>query len=113
MGRIEPLKGIDLLINAAAQLHAESVPQLHDKSDFSVLIVGGDVHSRGEVSQLRDLASGLGIGDHVCFLGAVDHEKLPLYYNAADVCVVPSYYESFGLVALEAMACGTPGTGLQ
>jgi D-inositol-3-phosphate glycosyltransferase len=44
----------------------------------------------------------------VSFLGAVDHERLPLFYSAADVCVVPSFYESFGLVALEAMACGTP-----
>jgi D-inositol-3-phosphate glycosyltransferase len=60
------------------------------------------------VSQLQELASDLGIGERVWFLGAVDHEQLPLYYNAADVCVVPSYYESFGLVALEAMACGTP-----
>ena len=42
------------------------------------------------------------------FVGRVDHDELPLYYNAADVCVVPSYYESFGLVALESMACGTP-----
>jgi D-inositol-3-phosphate glycosyltransferase len=44
----------------------------------------------------------------MCFEGAVAHDALPLYYNAADVCVVPSYYESFGLVAVEAMACGTP-----
>jgi D-inositol-3-phosphate glycosyltransferase len=73
-----------------------------------VLIVGGDRRSRRQVSHLRELASDLGVGEHVCFLGAVDHEQLPLYYNAADVCVVPSYYESFGLVALEAMACGTP-----
>jgi len=73
-----------------------------------VLIVGGDKRSQRQVSHLQELASGLGIGERVCFLGAVDHEKLPLYYNAADVCVVPSYYESFGLVALEAMACGTP-----
>jgi D-inositol-3-phosphate glycosyltransferase len=54
------------------------------------------------------LASHLGIADRVTFLGAVDHERLPYYYSAADVCVVPSFYESFGLVALEAMACGTP-----
>jgi D-inositol-3-phosphate glycosyltransferase len=100
VGRIEPLKGIDILINAAAQLG--------DESDFHVLIVGGDRRSRQQVSDLQDLASDLGIGERVCFLGAVDHEQLPLYYNAADVCVVPSYYESFGLVALEAMACGTP-----
>jgi len=100
VGRIEPLKGIDILINAVAQLG--------DESDFHVLIVGGDNRSRRQVSHLQELASDLGIGERVCFLGAVDHEQLPLYYNAADVCVVPSYYESFGLVALEAMACGTP-----
>ena len=100
VGRIEPLKGIDILINAVAQLG--------DESDFHVLIVGGDKRSRQQVSHLQELASDLGIGERVCFLGAVDHEQLPLYYNAADVCVVPSYYESFGLVALEAMACGTP-----
>jgi D-inositol-3-phosphate glycosyltransferase len=100
VGRIEPLKGIDILINAAAQLGEES--------DFHVLIVGGDRRSRQQVSRLQELASDLGIGERVWFLGAVDHEQLPLYYNAADVCVVPSYYESFGLVALEAMACGTP-----
>jgi D-inositol-3-phosphate glycosyltransferase len=100
VGRIEPLKGIDILIGAAAQLG--------DESDFHVLIVGGDKHSRQQVSRLQELASDLGIGERVCFLGAIDHEQLPLYYNAADVCVVPSFYESFGLVALEAMACGTP-----
>jgi D-inositol-3-phosphate glycosyltransferase len=100
VGRIEPLKGIDILINAVAQLGEES--------DFYVLIVGGDRRSRRQVSHLQELASDLGVGERVCFLGAVDHEQLPLYYNAADVCVVPSYYESFGLVALEAMACGTP-----
>jgi len=100
VGRIEPLKGIDILINAAAQLGEES--------DFHVLIVGGDKRSQQQVSHLQELASDLGIGERVCFLGAVDHEQLPLYYNAADVCVVPSFYESFGLVALEAMACGTP-----
>jgi D-inositol-3-phosphate glycosyltransferase len=100
VGRIEPLKGLDILINAVAQLGEES--------DFYVLIVGGDRRSRQQVSRLQEMASDLGIGERVCFLGAVDHEQLPLYYNAADVCVVPSYYESFGLVALEAMACGTP-----
>lgn len=100
VGRIEPLKGIDILIGAAAQLE--------DQPDFHVLIVGGDKRAQREVRELRDLAAGLGIGDHICFVGAVDHEQLPLFYNAADVCVVPSYYESFGMVAVEAMACGTP-----
>ncbi len=53
-------------------------------------------------------AAALGVDHHISFVGAVDHDKLPLYYNAANVCVVPSYYESFGLVAVESMACGTP-----
>ncbi len=101
VGRVEPLKGIDILLGAAAQLEAEH--------DCSVLVIGGDHTAReGEMAHLRDLARRLGIGDRVRFLGAVDHERLPLFYSAADVCVVPSFYESFGLVALEAMACGTP-----
>ncbi len=101
VGRIEPLKGVDILLGAAAQLESES--------DCFVLVIGGDGSTReGELAHLRDLASQLGIAERVSFLGAVDHERLPLFYNAADVCVVPSFYESFGLVALEAMACGTP-----
>jgi D-inositol-3-phosphate glycosyltransferase len=100
VGRIEPLKGVDILINAAAMLESDV--------DCSVLIVGGDESSRSQVAELQGLASDLGIGHRVAFVGAVDHERLPLFYNAADVCVVPSHYESFGLVAVEAMACGVP-----
>jgi D-inositol-3-phosphate glycosyltransferase len=101
VGRIEPLKGVDILLGAAAQLEAES--------DCFVLVIGGDNSARGgELAHLRHLASELGIAEQVNFVGAVDHERLPLFYSAADVCVVPSFYESFGLVALEAMACGTP-----
>ena len=100
VGRIEPLKGIDVLIGAAAQLH--------DDENFRVLIVGGDSRTAAEVAQLRSLAARLGVDHHIAFVGAVAHEDLPLYYNAADVCVVPSYYESFGMVAVESMACGTP-----
>jgi D-inositol-3-phosphate glycosyltransferase len=100
VGRIEPLKGVDILINAAAMLESDV--------ECSVLIVGGDESSKARVDELQHLASGLGIGHRVAFVGAVDHDKLPLFYNAADVCVVPSHYESFGLVAVEAMACGVP-----
>jgi D-inositol-3-phosphate glycosyltransferase len=100
VGRIEPLKGIDILINAAAQLHEDE--------NFRVLIVGGDARAEAEVATLRALAERLDIDHHISFVGAVAHEELPMYYNAADVCVVPSYYESFGLVAVEAMACGVP-----
>ncbi len=100
VGRIEPLKGIDILIGAAAQLH--------DNENFRVLIVGGDASALTQIAELREQAEGLGIDHHISFVGAVDHSELPLYYNAADVCVVPSFYESFGLVAVESMACGTP-----
>jgi D-inositol-3-phosphate glycosyltransferase len=70
--------------------------------------VGGDDKDAERKVQLKALAGELTIGDRVMFLDAVPHDDLPLYYNAANVCVVPSYYESFGLVALEAMACGVP-----
>ena len=98
VGRIEPLKGIDILIRAAAETEAP----------FRLLIVGGDDKDERRKAELRRLAADLGIGERVTFRDAVPHEELPLYYSAADVCVVPSYYESFGLVALEAMACGLP-----
>ena len=100
VGRIEPLKGIDILIAAAAQMHEDE--------NFEVLIVGGDARAETQVEALRAQAAALGVDHHISFVGAVEHDKLPLYYNAADVCVVPSYYESFGLVAVESMACGTP-----
>jgi D-inositol-3-phosphate glycosyltransferase len=100
VGRIEPLKGIDILINATAMLDSDV--------DCSVLIVGGDESSNAQVTKLRDLAKQRGIDQRVAFVGAVDHDRLPLYYNAADICVVPSHYESFGLVAVEAMASGIP-----
>jgi len=78
-----------------------------DRKDLRLLIVGGDGEG-GEVAGLRSLARELGIAEKLVFLGAVEHERMPLFYNAADVCVVPSYYESFSLVAVEALACGTP-----
>jgi len=101
VGRVEPLKGIDILLGAATELE--------DERACRVLVIGGDSSAQeGEMAHLRHLASRLGINDRVTFLGAVAHERLPYFYSAADVCVVPSFYESFGLVALEAMACGTP-----
>lgn len=98
VGRIEPLKGIDVLLRAVAQLEAP----------YRLLVIGGDKRDRGRRVALEALARDLGISRKVSFQEAVSHDRLPLYYNAADICVVPSYYESFGLVAVEAMACGVP-----
>ncbi len=100
VGRTEPLKGFDILINALALLDG------HD--DAKLVIVGGNRSRDKELARLTSLTSSLGLQDRVTFTGAVDQSELPSYYNAADVFVLPSYYESFGLVALEAMACGTP-----
>ncbi len=100
VGRVEPLKGIDILINAVAMLDSDV--------ECQVVIVGGDESSGHQVNKLHELAQQRGIAPRVRFVDAVDHEELPLYYNAADLCVVPSHYESFGLVAVEAMASGVP-----
>ena len=100
VGRIEPLKGIDLLLNAFALLE--------DTADIRLLVVGGRPGQDRELGRLKSMALQLGIEDMVTFTGAVGHTELPDYYSAADVFVLPSYHESFGLAALEAMACGTP-----
>ncbi len=100
VGRIEPLKGLDLLVETAAQMDiGESV---------RMIVVGADANGGRELDRVKQLAKERDLEDRIDFVGQVDHTELPLYYNAADVCVVPSYYESFGLVALESMACGTP-----
>ncbi len=100
VGRIEPLKGIDRLLAAISYL-----PKIRG---LRVVIIGGDGNSQQEIAELQGLSAKLGIPDLVTFLGPVGQEQLPYFYSAADVCVVPSYYESFGLVALESLACGTP-----
>jgi D-inositol-3-phosphate glycosyltransferase len=99
-GRIEPLKGIDRLFRAFA-----NIP---NKDTIRLIVIGGDTESEVELTQLKQLANKLGITKAIVFTGTVKHELMPYYYNAADVCVVSSHYESFGLVALEALACGTP-----
>ena len=100
VGRIEPLKGADLLLHAAASLETEEGVQ--------VLVVGSDADGSGELERLHQLSVDLELGNTVEFVGRVPQDRLALYYSAADVCVVPSFYESFGLAALESMACGTP-----
>lgn len=109
-GRIEPLKGIDTLIRAVAQVAADR-PAWRD--DLRLTIIGGNTDDNPEgltpeMRRLRHIRDALDVADVVRFLGAQPQETLPYFYSAADVVVVPSHYESFGLVALEAMACGTP-----
>ena len=100
VGRIDPLKGIDKLIKA--------LPYLRSIEGLRLLVIGGGEHSQHEIEQLRKLACDLKVDNLVTFMDLVKHERLPYFYSGADVCVVPSYYESFGLVALESLACGTP-----
>ena len=100
VGRIEPLKGLDILISA--------LTLMEDTSDTRLVIVGGELGKDAEIKRLKSLVRDLDLEEMVTFTGAVSHTTLPDYYNAADVFVLPSYHESFGLVALEAMACGTP-----
>jgi D-inositol-3-phosphate glycosyltransferase len=111
VGRLDWLKGIDSLIQAtklASEAFSGSDQRVH------LLVIGGDTEHQAagpvgeEARRLRRLARELGLEDAISFLGAQPQQELPTYYAAADVCVVPSFYESFGMVALEAMACGTP-----
>ena len=82
--------------------HLENIERLR------LLVIGGDKNCQDEVNRLRRLSKSLKIESSVTFLGLVEQEKLPYFYSAADICVFPSHYESFGLVALESLACGTP-----
>lgn len=109
VGRIEPLKGVDRLIRAMANLHKSDV---FSECPHYLIIIGGDPDTphnmNHEMVRLQNLCKELNMQDLVLFLGKKDQDTLPYYYSAAEMVVVPSYYESFGLVALEAMACGTP-----
>jgi len=108
-GRLEPLKGAQILLDAAAALRRR--PEF---DDLAVVVVGDDSgdgarhDDGGERRRLERHAAHVGLRDHVRFMGAVPHEELPVFYAMADVCVMPSKTESFGLVALEAQALGTP-----
>ncbi len=100
VGRFAPVKGLDRLMAAAAHLRRHR--------GLILVIIGGDDRQAHAFSELRRLARKASVDGLVRLQGRVEHDLLPLYYNAADVLVVPSYYESFGLVALESLACGTP-----
>ncbi len=107
VGRLEPLKAVDTILQAVELIRVEEPGYLR-KIQFA--IIGGDLNnpSDTEMERLQSLAHELGLDDVVQFLGAKDHELLPYYYAAALAVIMPSDYESFGMVALEAMASGTP-----
>jgi D-inositol-3-phosphate glycosyltransferase len=103
VGRVDPVKGIDYLIKA---LKTAFIPV-----SWKCLIVGGRSDELSDdlyMASINNLIESLALRDSVVFIGAKPQHELPLYYSAADVCVIPSLYESFGLVALEAAACETP-----
>ncbi len=108
VGRIEPLKGVDTLIRAVSCL------RLHEmEKPAYLIIIGGDPNASpeemtAEMTRLQSLCDELCMNHLVVFLGKRGQDTLPYYYSAAEVLVMPSHYESFGMVALEAMACGTP-----
>jgi D-inositol-3-phosphate glycosyltransferase len=110
VGRLDPVKGLDTLLRAMCELK-EVEPEL--SKTLSLVVIGGDEDGNGadlaeELECLDQLKDEVGISDLVAFVGSRAQDTLPYYYSAAEVVIVPSYYESFGLVALEAMACGTP-----
>jgi D-inositol-3-phosphate glycosyltransferase len=110
VGRIEPLKGLDVLIEAISIMHQNEVLK---ENPFCLTIIGGEGEESTEdenieISRIKALSEKYGLRDLVTFLGKKNQDSLPYYYSAAEAVVVPSQYESFGMVALEAMACGTP-----
>lgn len=108
VGRIEPLKGVETLIRAVSCLDLNDA-----EHPVCLVIIGGEPDvppdaMTNEMARLQNLCDELCLGRAVVFLGKRGQDTLPYYYSAAEVVVVPSHYESFGMVALEAMACGTP-----
>jgi D-inositol-3-phosphate glycosyltransferase len=105
VGRFDPRGGLETLVQSFAQLCQTATEPLQ-------LLIVGDGNTAPEAileqQRIKAIVAELGISAAVRFVGAVGHDVLPLYYTAADVCAIPSYDEPFGLVAIEAMACGTP-----
>jgi D-inositol-3-phosphate glycosyltransferase len=98
VGRLDPFKGPDLLLRTAAMMEEKA----------QIVIVGGKSSNDKDMKQLKELAAQLKISKRVHFIGARPQYELPVIYSAADVTVIPSYHESFGLAAVESLACCTP-----
>jgi D-inositol-3-phosphate glycosyltransferase len=105
VGRIQPHKGPDVLLRAAAEMISHTP---HLRAKLAVVIMGGASGSSDELDKLKILAKFLKIEDVTHFINPVLRDHLADWYRASDLVCVPSYSESFGLVALEAQACGTP-----
>ena len=105
VGRFDPRKGIETMVRACAQTQART------QGNLRLVIAGGSDSERAdgrERQRIENIVREVGLAEQTMFAGRIGHDLLPLYYTAADVCVIPSHYEPFGLVAIEAMACGTP-----
>ena len=105
VGRVQPHKGPDVLLKAAAEMVMHTP---HLRAKLAVVIIGGASGSVNELEKIKSLARFLKIEDITHFIEPASREVLPDWYRASDLVCVPSYSESFGLVALEAQACGTP-----
>lgn len=108
VGRFDPRKGIETLVRAVAR------SQALQKGNLKLIIGGGSRPGESdgiERDRIEGIVSQLGLSDLTTFPGRLGEDTLPIYYAAADVCVIPSHYEPFGLVTVEAMACGTPVVG--
>jgi D-inositol-3-phosphate glycosyltransferase len=105
VGRFDERKGIETLVRAFALLKEQNL------TNIKLIIVGGssaNMPDGMERNRIENIVDELGLRDSTVFVGRIGHDILPIYYTAADVCVIPSHYEPFGLVAIEAMACGVP-----
>jgi len=108
VGRLEPIKGLDTLLKAMALVKGRTGG---GSKGPALIVIGGErgqSSQRGMEREIRREVASLGLEDRVFLVGARPQEELPLFYCASEACILPSRYESFGMVALEAMACGTP-----
>ena len=100
VGRQDPLKGLDNVL--------EAISLLSQRDDFRLVVIGDNSLYLDPLPKAQSSQPQSATDRNIIFIGSVPHEDMYLYYNAADFCVIPSYYESFSLVAMESIACGTP-----